>query len=92
MEEKNTTYKFKTKPWAHQLMALDYLYPRDIAALYTDMGTGKTKIMIDLIMNRGFKFVLICCTNKGCAVWEKQISIHSDIRSEMVLNLAGVSS
>lgn len=92
MKEKKTMYKFKTKPWAHQLMALDYLYPRDVAALYTDMGTGKTKIMIDLIVNRGFKFVLICCTNKGCAVWEKQISIHSDIRSEMVLNLAGVSS
>lgn len=85
-------YRFKTKPWNHQLMALDYLYKRDTAALYTDMGTGKTKIMIDLIVNRGFKFVLICCTNKGCAVWEKQISIHSDIRSEMVLNLAGVSS
>lgn len=85
-------YKFKTEPWAHQLMALDYLYPRDVAALYTDMGTGKTKIMIDLIVNRGFRFVLICCTNKGCAVWEKQFSIHSDIQSEMVLNLSGVPS
>ena len=68
--------RFKTKPWEHQRKALKYLMKRDAAALYTDMGTGKTKVMIDLIQNRGFKRVLVVTTNKACEVWEQQISIH----------------
>ena len=83
-------FVFKTKPWNHQLRALEYLYERDAAALYTDMGTGKTKVMIDLIVNRGFKRVLITCTTKGCAVWQREFNKHSSIPSENVLNLAGV--
>lgn len=65
---------------------------RDQAALYTDMGTGKTKIMIDLIVNRGWQYVLIVCTNRGCDVWEQQIAIHSNIAPESVYNLSGVST
>lgn len=68
--------RFKTKPWEHQKKALKYLMKRDAAALFTDMGTGKTKVMIDLIQNRGFKRVLVVATNKACKVWEEQVSIH----------------
>ena len=85
-------YTFKTKPWEHQLKALEYLYKRDAAALYTDMGTGKTKVMIDLIINRGFKRVLITCTSKGCDVWQREFAKHSNLQPEMVLNLSGVST
>ena len=67
---------FKTTPWKHQRKALKYLMKRDAAALYTDMGTGKTKVMIDLMQNRGFKRVLVVATYKACEVWEQQISIH----------------
>lgn len=79
---------FKTKPWDHQKKALKYLMKRDAAALYTDMGTGKTKVMIDLIQNRGFKRVLVVATNKACEVWEQQISIHGvdDLFSVLRLN------
>lgn len=83
-------FKFKTEPWEHQLKALEYLYPRDVGALYTDMGTGKTKVMIDLIVNKGFKNVVIVCTTKGCEVWAKQFKIHSDFESFSIRNLSGV--
>lgn len=83
-------YKFKTKPWKHQLDALDYLYHRDTAALYTDMGSGKTKIMIDLIVNRGFRNTIVVCTNKGCSVWMKQFNIHADCSDLQVINLSGL--
>jgi len=75
---KNNKSKFiyKTEPWSHQKKALSYLYRRDTAALYTDMGTGKTKVMIDLIQSRGFKRVLVVAPNKACEVWEEQIGIH----------------
>lgn len=68
--------RFRTTPWEHQKNALNYLIKKDTAALYTDMGTGKTKVMIDLIQNRDFKRVLVVTTNKSCEVWEQQISIH----------------
>lgn len=83
---------FKTKPWEHQLKALEYLYERDAAALYTDMGTGKTKVMIDLIVNREFKRVLIVCTKKGCAVWEREFQKHSFYQPEFVQNVSELST
>lgn len=85
-------FKYKTEPWEHQKAALEYLYTRDLGALYTEPGTGKTKVIIDLIVNRGFKRTLIVCTNKGCEVWEKQFKIHANIDDFYVQNLAGKSS
>lgn len=73
---KRKKYVYKTEPWEHQKKALSYLYKRDAAALYTDMGTGKTKVMIDLIQSRGFKNVLVVAPNNACQVWEEQINIH----------------
>ena len=69
-------YVYKTEPWAHQKRALSYLFKRDTAALYTGMGTGKTKVMIDLIQSRDFKRVLVVAPKKACDVWVKQIGIH----------------
>lgn len=80
-------YRYKTKPWEHQKKALQYLCKRDAAALYTDMGTGKTKVMIDLIQTRGFKCVLVVAPNKACEVWEEQISIHGIESQFSVLRL-----
>lgn len=89
-EAKAMKFKMKTKPWKHQLLALEYLYPRDIAALYTAPGTGKTKIIIDLIVNRGWNLVLVVTTNKGCDVWEAEFRKHSNLSTKNVLNLAGI--
>ena len=69
---------FKTKPWAHQLKAFEYLYNRDSGALYTKPGSGKTKVFIDLIVNRGFKRVLVVAPKKPCDVWPPQIRLHSN--------------
>ncbi len=82
--------QFKTKPWEHQLLALKYLMAHKCAGLYTDMGTGKSKIIIDLIVNKGFDCVLIVCTERGCEVWQEQFARHSNIGPENVLNLMGV--
>lgn len=82
---------YKTKPWEHQIKALEYLYNRDTAALYTDMGTGKSKIMIDLIANRDWKTVLIVCTKKGCQNWVKQFKYHCPVEVT-VKNLTDLSS
>ena len=40
-------YKFKTKPYAHQLKALEMSWNKQSFAYFMEMGTGKTKVLID---------------------------------------------
>jgi len=40
-------YKFKTKPYAHQITALEKSWHKDTFAYFMEMGTGKTKVLID---------------------------------------------
>ena len=73
---------FKTEPWIHQRKALEYFMSRaaqglTYGALFTDMGTGKTKIMIDFINNMPFKIILVVCPKKAANVWIRQFKIHS---------------
>ena len=81
----------KTKPWEHQLKALSYLYERDAAALYTKPGSGKTKVFIDLIINRGFKRVLVVAPKKPCDVWPVQIQLHSNLDQTNIIPLHKLS-
>ena len=40
-------YKFKMKPYAHQMTALEKSWNRETYAYFMEMGTGKTKVLID---------------------------------------------
>ena len=42
-------YKFKTKPYAHQLKALELSWDKPYFAYFMEMGTGKSKVLIDNI-------------------------------------------
>ena len=42
-------YKFKTKPYEHQLKALEMSWERPYFAYFMEMGTGKSKVLIDNI-------------------------------------------
>jgi SNF2 family DNA or RNA helicase len=42
-------YKFKTKPYAHQLKALKMSWDKPYFAYFMEMGTGKSKVLIDNI-------------------------------------------
>jgi SNF2 family DNA or RNA helicase len=42
-------YKFKTKPYAHQIKALEMSWDRPYFAYFMEMGTGKSKVLIDNI-------------------------------------------
>ena len=42
-------YKFKTKPFAHQLKALEMSWDKPVFAYFMEMGTGKSKVLIDNI-------------------------------------------
>ena len=40
-------YKFKTKPYAHQLTALEKSWNKETFAYFMEMGTGKSKVLLD---------------------------------------------
>ena len=42
-------YKFKTKPYKHQMTALEKSWNKENFAYFMEMGTGKTKVLIDNI-------------------------------------------
>ena len=50
MDRKNILtmeYKFKTDPYKHQMTALEKSWNRETYAYFMEMGTGKTKVLID---------------------------------------------
>lgn len=72
------------KSWKHQTDAVDYLMDRVshnlfYGGLYTDMGSGKTKIMIDF-MNKlsDVERVIVLCPKKAINTWEEEFIKHSD--------------
>lgn len=69
--------KLKTKPMKHQVRALNFLMARKFGALYTVMGSGKTKVLIDLINNTDAHNVLVVCPTKVCKVWIDEFEKHS---------------
>src|SRR6056300_1970719 len=42
-------YRFKSKPFDHQLKALEMSWDKEVFALFMEMGTGKSKVLIDNI-------------------------------------------
>jgi len=68
----------KNEPWHHQKQC--YWFSKELsgAGLLMDMGTGKTKVAIDLIINSDDKKVLIICPDKVVRVWPKEFEKHSD--------------
>ena len=44
---KYMNYKFKTKPYAHQVTALENSWMKEYYAYFMEMGTGKSKVLID---------------------------------------------
>jgi len=42
-------YRYKTKPYEHQLVALEKSWDKDEYAYFMEMGTGKSKVLIDNI-------------------------------------------
>jgi SNF2 family DNA or RNA helicase len=69
-------YKFKTKPYGHQLTALEKSWNRETYAYFMEMGTGKTKVLIDnvaMLYDRGkIDGVLIICPKGVMGTWYTQ--------------------
>ena len=55
MGDNLTKYNFKTKPFKHQLKSLEKSQGKQCFAYFMEMGTGKTKVAIDDVVNLYFE-------------------------------------
>ncbi len=69
-------YRFKTKPYAHQLTALEKSWNKETYAYFMEMGTGKTKVLIDnlaMLYDKGKVDGALIIAPKGViGTWYKQ--------------------
>ena len=73
-------YRFKTKPFKHQLQALEKSWSKQAWAWFMEMGTGKTKVCIDniaMLYDRGkIDRAIVIAPNGIKRNWRNELSIH----------------
>jgi len=91
-------YKFKTKPYAHQITALEKSWDKKVYAYFMEMGTGKSKVLVDniaMLYDKGkINGALIIAPKGVYRNWySSEIPIHlaSHIQPKMVLWTASTS-
>ena len=74
-------YRFKTKPYKHQMTALEKSWNKENFAYFMEMGTGKTKVLIDnlaLLYDKGKIDSALIVAPKGVVkTWyEQELPTH----------------
>ena len=85
-------YKNKTKPFAHQSKALEMSWNKEVFAYFMEMGTGKSKVLIDnisMLYDKGKINGALIIAPKGVYQnwYDTEIPVHmvSHIEKDMVL-------
>ena len=91
-------YKFKTKPYDHQIKALEKSVDKKNYAYFMEMGTGKSKVLVDnmaMLYDKGKINGALIIAPKGVYNnwYTQEIPIHlaSHIKPKMVLWTAAIS-
>jgi len=74
-------YKFKTKPYEHQIKALEKSWAQETYGLFMEMGTGKSKVLVDniaMLYDRGaIRGVLIVAPKGVYKNWDQiEFPVH----------------
>jgi len=70
-------FTFHTEPFDHQREGLSYLLHRPRAALLWAMGTGKSKVIVDLFRAEPQNRMLITSPKVTLFNWKKEFQIHA---------------
>ncbi len=74
----------KTKPYPHQLEAVEFIRGKEYIPLFDEQGLGKTKIVIDSVLKDiedGYiDGTLIVCKKYLIPMWEEEILKHSHLK------------
>jgi SNF2 family DNA or RNA helicase len=82
---------YKLKPYKHQFQALRFLAKRQeiekpFAALFYEMGLGKTKIVIDFSEIIKAKKVMVILPKTLCYSWEKEIKANLNMKNVVIID------
>ena len=74
-------YRFKTKPYAHQVKALKRAMKQGYLGVLWEPGMGKSKFIVDWVcalrQREGLSRVLILCPLSVVGVWEDEFALHA---------------
>jgi SNF2 family DNA or RNA helicase len=74
-----TEFKFKTKPYEHQIEGVKFGLLHNKWLLGDEQGLGKTKQVIDIAVAKNVEHCLIvCCVNGLKWNWRNEVHTHSD--------------
>ncbi len=80
----NFNYSPKTKPYPHQVEAIEYITNRANVPLFDEQGLGKTKIVIEALCNNMEQGIidgaLIICKKSLIGNWKDEIETHSYLK------------
>jgi SNF2 family DNA or RNA helicase len=82
---------FKTEPYEYQrnaiAIAMRTLQDHNFLALFGEVGTGKTKIIIDTFINQRFllNHMVVVCPKSLFSTWGKEIKRHSDLNQYNII-------
>jgi SNF2 family DNA or RNA helicase len=69
--------EYATKPFDHQVEGTSLLYHYPRAALFWDAGTGKSKVIVDLLLLLGRPRTIIVTPRVTLFNWIQEIEVHS---------------
>jgi SNF2 family DNA or RNA helicase len=69
--------KTRFKAWLHQKQAFWFAEQLKGVMLAMDMGTGKTKVSVDLVVNRGHMATVIFCPKSVIMTWQREFPKHA---------------
>lgn len=75
----------KTEPWDHQIAAYSFAVNKKSCLLALEMGTGKSKIAIDLAANWGSKKILVVCPKSVLGVWRRELAAHCPVDYDVTI-------
>jgi len=81
-------FSTKTKPFKHQVEAVEFIKGKKEVALFNEQGLGKSKIIIDALCkdlkNKIIDSVLVVCKKTLLKMWENEILKHSSLWPNIV--------
>lgn len=82
-------FEFKTNPWLHQVSAFVACILNKGFLCALDLGTGKTKTVIDVCRCLEFQEkrplrILVICLKSATGNWLNEVKIHSDMRGTLI--------
>lgn len=67
----------RPEPWLHQKQAFWFAHDMDVAMLAMYMRSGKSRVTVDLAINKGWRKILISCPSSVVNVWPEQFRLYA---------------